>query len=372
MAEPLLVEPDSAFIARVMGSGGDCLKKCFQCANCIAVCELSKDKCDFPRKPMLEAQWGLKEKVLAEPGIWLCHDCGDCTANCPRGAKPNDVMDALRAEAIRHYAFPKFMGKVVSDPKFLPLLIVLPFFILRILTLVFSSEGFARPFIFAQLFPEKVLEPLFFAVAGIVTLSLAVGLARYVKALRAAGVEGSVLAGLGPALVEIMTHRKFAQCVTNHRRYWGHLLTLYGFAGLALTGTAVGIATLFGMLHTPLPLLSPFKLFANLCAAVILTGVALLVIERFRSREKRAATTYFEGFFLLILAGAAATGILSEVLRLAQASELMYLTYFIHLSLVFMLFLYAPYSKFVHFLYRTVTLAIARDGQSIAVRPAGA
>ena len=94
--------------------------------------------------------------------------------------------------------------------------------------------------------------------------------------------------------------------------------------------------------------------------------------EAAESREKRAATTYFEGFFLLILAGAAATGILSEVLRLAQASELMYLTYFIHLSLVFMLFLYAPYSKFVHFLYRTVTLAIARDGQSIAVRPAGA
>ncbi|HET7841762.1 MAG TPA: quinone-interacting membrane-bound oxidoreductase complex subunit QmoC [Terriglobia bacterium] len=369
MAEPLLIEPDRAFIARLMTSGGDCLKKCFQCANCIAVCELSKENCDFPRKPMIEAQWGLKDKVLAEPGIWLCHDCGDCTANCPRGAKPNQVMEALRAEAIRHYAFPKFMGRLVSNPRFLPLLIVLPFLIFRILTVTVSGEGLSRPFIFAQLCPERVLEPLFFTLAGLVTLSLAIGLARYIKALRAAGVEGKILAGLLPALAEIMTHRKFAQCVTNHRRYWGHLLTLFGFSGLALTGTAVGLATLFGILHTPLPLLSPFKLFANLCAAVILAGVVLLVFERFKTKEKRAATTYFESLFLLILAAAAATGILSEILRLAQTPELMYLTYFIHLNLVFMLFLYAPYSKFVHFLYRTVTLAIARDGQTIAARP---
>ena len=88
MAETLLIEPDSAFIQEVLTCGGSELKKCFQCATCSSVCELSGNGANFPRRLMIEAQWGLKEKVLADPAIWLCHNCGDCTVNCPRGAGP--------------------------------------------------------------------------------------------------------------------------------------------------------------------------------------------------------------------------------------------------------------------------------------------
>jgi quinone-modifying oxidoreductase subunit QmoC len=364
MAETLLIEPDSKFIEGVMASGGSDLKKCFQCATCSSVCMLAKEGSVFPRKQMMEAQWGLKEKVLADPAIWLCHDCGDCTANCPRGAKPSDVMGALRKEAVMRYAFPRFAGAMVSNPRYLPLLLLIPFLIFGDIGLAGLGHGLHRPFVFAELFPQNTLEALFFTVAGLVVFSFAVGVARFVKALRASGVDGRILPGLVPSLVEILTHKRFSDCAANRSRYWGHLLAFAGFVGLAMMGTAVGIGTLLGVMHTPLPILGGWKLFANFSASLISIGILILLVERTKSSEKRAETTYFDSFFLLTLAGVVVTGILSEILRLAQSRELMYPVYFAHLILIFTLFLYAPYSKFAHFVYRTVAMAATRGGSS--------
>lgn len=360
MAETLLIEPDSGFIKDLIASGGDDLKKCFQCATCSSVCTLSEDGLSFPRRQMIAAQWGLKERVLRDPGIWLCHDCGDCTANCPRGAKPSDVMGALRKEAVKRYAFPSFAGTLVANPRFLPLLLLIPFLIFGGIGLAEFHGHLTRPFVFAELFPQNLLEPLFFSVAGLVALSFAIGAARFVKALRASGVDGKILPGLVPSFLEILAHKRFSNCVMNKQRKTSHLLVFAGFLGLAGMGTAVGIGTMLDLMHTPLPILGGWKIFANLCAGVILVGIVIMLVERAKSPERRAEVTYFDGFFLFTLAGVAATGILSEVLRLAQSAELMYPVYFVHLILIFSLFLYAPYSKFAHFVYRTVALAAVR------------
>ena len=100
------INPDLQFIKYLKGAGGDTLKKCYQCATCSVVCPLSSDNKPFPRKEMIWAQWGLKDKLVADPDVFLCHQCGDCTAYCPRGAKPGDVLGAIRAYAYTHYGFP--------------------------------------------------------------------------------------------------------------------------------------------------------------------------------------------------------------------------------------------------------------------------
>ena len=66
--------------------------------------------------------------------------------------------------------------------------------------------------------------------------------------------------------------------------------------------------------------------------------------------------------------GVALTGILSELTRLAQLAAGMYPIYFVHLVLIFALFLYAPYSKFAHLAYRTVAVASAGPWRSKVVR----
>lgn len=357
MAEAVVIDPDVTFIDGLMKAGGGDLKKCFQCATCTSVCSLADESRSFPRQQMIKAQWGLKEEVLADPAIWLCHDCGDCTTNCPRGARPSAVMRALRMEAIKRYAFPRFAAKIVSDVAYLPLLLLLPALLFGGVAWVEFRHQLTRPYVFDELFPQRLLEPLFYAVAAWVVIAFTAGISRLVRDLRSSGVDGRIMPGLLRSLKEIAAHERFKKCTEERKRYWGHFLTLFGFLGLALVGTAVGMGTMAGVMHTPLPLLSAWKLFANTCAVAILAGTIILLLPTAPSQGERAKKTYSDNFFLFVLAGVALTGVLSELFRLAQNEALMYSVYFIHLILIFALLLYSPYSKFAHFVYRTVVLA---------------
>ena len=360
MATTLLVQPDRKFLRDIMHGGAADLKKCFQCATCTSVCSLSTESNPFPRKQMIEAQWGMTDRLMTDPAVWLCHNCGDCTTRCPRDARPGQVMGAIRSEVIRRFAFPRFMGDLVHNPRTLPLLFALPILVFYALAVPLHAAG-AQGFEFALMFPQPRLEVLFFTVGALVGFAFVVGVIHFIQALRASGAKGAILPGLVPVLVEIVAHRRFAKCDAEKDRYWGHLLVLYGFGGLALVGTVIGIGTMFGVMHTPLPILNPLKVFANLCALVAFVGAVILVAGRLKNREALTATTYFDWFFLLVLTIAVMTGILSEGLRLAQNQAWMYPVYFVHLTLILALFLYAPYSKFAHFVYRTIALAATWD-----------
>ncbi len=357
MADALLLHPDREFIGDVMrGSGGD-MKKCFQCATCSSVCTLSTEERPFPRKQVLEAQWGMGQQLMGDPAVWLCHNCGDCTLRCPRGSHPAEVMGAIRRAVIQRLAVPRFMGNMIASPATAVLMLALSAMVLlTIAVLPATNAGAAFP-VFAAEFPKTRLEPLFFAVSGLVLLALIASAARFAKALRSAGANGAILPALAPVLIETMTHRRFADCGTGQGRRWGHLFVLTGFLGLAVMGTIVGIGSMIGVMDTPLPTLHPLKIFANLCALVIAAGVALLLWNRLSDGETRASTTFFDWFFLLLLGGAAFTGVVSEALRLLRDQAWMFSVYFLHLTLVLTLFLCTPYSKFVHFLYRTMAMA---------------
>jgi quinone-modifying oxidoreductase subunit QmoC len=359
MAE-LAVQPDVNFIREVTACGGGDLKKCYQCATCSTVCSLSRDDFPFPRKQMIEAQWGLKEKVLSDPAIWLCHNCGDCTEKCPRGARPGDVFGALRQKAIEHFAWPSFMGRLVNTPKALVLLALIPAIIFALQWAV-GPEGpsHGEGIEFANQYPLPLLEMFFFTVAGLVVLSYAVGVTRFVGAIRKNGADGPILKNLVPVISETLAHKNFKDCGPNHPRYVGHMLTMWGFLALAVVGTVVGVGVMAGILHTPLALTSPLKIFVNIASVVILIGSLMLLIERYNDPEKRARSTYFDWFFLVILCAIVLTGFMSQITRLAQ-TPVMYPVYYTHLVLIFMLFFYAPYSKLAHLVYRTVAMAAMR------------
>jgi len=371
MADRQLIEPDMNFVKKLAGFGGDTLKKCFQCATCSVVCNLSPERSPFPRKEMIWASWGLKDRLLTDPDVWLCHQCNDCSTYCPRGAKPGDALAAIRNYSFMHYASPGFLGKALSQGRYLPLLLAFPIvlflFLLGITGHLNIPEG---EIVFKKFVPHTIVDPVFILVSILVFISIVVGVKRFWKGMKD-GVHPSESRNLSlldfvkshviPVLVDVFKHSKFKDCEENRPRYLAHLMIFYGFIALAIVTGIVFIGIYLLGLHEMLPLsqLNPIKLFANLGAIALFIGCTLVISNRLKAEEDKSRSTYLDWVFIIIVYLVAISGILTEVTRLFDVAVLAYPFYFVHLVLVFYLIAYLPFSKFAHFIYRTVALVYA-------------
>jgi heterodisulfide reductase subunit C len=91
------------FIDQVIAEGGEgaAIAACMQCGTCSGGCT-NIDRMDMsPRTLVLMVQRGEWEKVLNSNSLWLCTSCYTCTSRCPRGVRPSDVIEAVKAIAIR-------------------------------------------------------------------------------------------------------------------------------------------------------------------------------------------------------------------------------------------------------------------------------
>ncbi|MDA8164536.1 MAG: quinone-interacting membrane-bound oxidoreductase complex subunit QmoC [Desulfobacteraceae bacterium] len=392
------IEPDLKFIQFLKSSGGDTLKKCYQCATCSVVCPLGSDANPFPRKEMIWAQWGLKEKLVGDVDVMLCHQCGDCTAYCPRGAKPGDVLGAIRAYAYTHFGWPQGLAKFVSDGKNLPLIIGLPALLILAVWYLsggmhvptegpidlghFFGEGIYFGFTKNVLIIDAIFVPAFtFAIIaayrGVANMwrSLSVQLPASSSEFRPS-VKQFAVDFLLPAVKETLAHKRFQQCGANKGRTYGHLPLLLSFiALLAVTGYSFVRKDLVGLInpamHGPIPMSDPFKILANIAAIALIVGIAILWTNRSRMEEEgKASPTYYDWFLIAEIATVGVTGLLTELSRLIGIPVLAYLFYYLHLVSILMLFVYMPYSKFAHMVYRTVAMAFERYRESGFVRPA--
>ncbi len=76
------------------------LKACIQCATCSATCPAVDHMDHTPRRLIAMINAGLKDEVLASNTFWTCASCYACSARCPRGVQPSDLMYALKRYSI--------------------------------------------------------------------------------------------------------------------------------------------------------------------------------------------------------------------------------------------------------------------------------
>ncbi|OQY05064.1 MAG: heterodisulfide reductase [Desulfobacteraceae bacterium 4572_123] len=380
MADRYLIEPDVNFINEIAGLGGEDLKKCFQCATCSVACPISPDNKPFPRKEMIAASWGLKDKLVGNGDIWLCHNCGDCSTLCPRGAKPGDVLAAIRQYAITDYAAPKALGKMVNDPKKLPVLLAIPTVLFIVVGLLLKLLGvnwlnFAPggdEIVHSHFFSSWLVDLMMIPASFWAVAVFGLGLKRFLADIHAnALAEGKTdkesiePVGFVQALIRIiptiLKHDKFNECSENKDRSTAHMMVFFGFIGLFIVTSIFFIVLYVFQIHGPYSQMNPVKWLANIAGVSLVIGSSLMIKNRLAKKDDQVST--YQDWFLIGLALALGlSGMLAEMTRLGGLAGISYFLYFVHLVFVWSLFIYVPFTKLAHIVYRTTAMAYSEYG----------
>ncbi|WP_029893567.1 quinone-interacting membrane-bound oxidoreductase complex subunit QmoC [Desulfohalovibrio reitneri] len=407
MTKPVRIQPDLQFVKDLQEVGGDTLKKCYQCATCSVACPISPAENPYPRKEMVWAQWGLKDRLVNDIDIWLCHNCGTCSDLCPRGAKPGDLLAALRNMAYRKLVEPNIVGEWMSSSRYLPILAGIPAAIWLVIWIIRAGIlGTAFPYfeasdhgwkvvekggevIYGGLFPgDYTIDPIY----GLTALAVAFIFYRGVKKLFASFdiPETFVIGGAEKIswwdatkeviACQIIPHTKWKQCgdtENDEKRFKGHLTLFYAFVALFIVTSAVAVGHWGGKIiewmqvigHTPMPLWHPIKILANVGAIAFLYGITVLTTRRMNQDPSKHGSSFYDWYLLGVIWIVGLTGVGCELLRLANVATLAYPMYYVHLVSVWMLFAYLPWSKLGHLVYRTAALIYARKHGRVSMEP---
>lgn len=354
--------PDIQFKTHLRKISNAPLNECIQCGTCSVVCTLAPDDRPFPRKEMIWAGWGMKEQLIGNPDVWLCHQCGDCSTYCPRDVKPADVLSAVRQLSYGHYARPKFLGKLLGSPKGLPIAILIPVIVITTILLLAGTltipEG---PVDYSKFFPHSWLNSSFSTLTFIIIGFTIGGLLKFWKDMRnkfpVEEYRMGFIAGIFGVIGELITHKNFGSCEEQKPRKLAHLLVFYGFILLFLMTIYAMYAVVMDIY--PLSFSNPFKILGNVASLMLISGLIIMIVNRIRYKEKFGNSNYSDWLFLISMLILTISGVLVEMGRFLDW-QIAYHIYFLHLCTVWFMIIYLPYIKFGHILYRTTAMVFAR------------
>ncbi|MGA2068106.1 MAG: 4Fe-4S dicluster domain-containing protein [Thermoguttaceae bacterium] len=351
------------------------LQACLQCGTCTANCSLVGENSQFPRRQMNLFQLGQHERLLDDPAVWHCYNCGDCSTQCPSGAKPGRLMGAIRQMAVEHFAFPGFVARSVNRPqRWWLMFVAAAVFVLGVIALGGAFRPAADQVHYASMLPHLPLNVFFSALSGLAITALAIGASRAWRTYQGEPLwqasPGMFLRALGTVIVDVLAHRRFSDCAESRPRSYAHLGMFYGFLGLAgLAGAAALLIATGG--QYPFPALHPLKIAGNAAAGLMILGTAYFVYERWAATVRGEPSTYFDWLLLVNLLLAGITGVLCEMFRYLNVPLLAYPAYFLHLVLVCVLLVSLPYSKLAHVCYRTLALTSRQYDALLAAEASG-
>ncbi len=367
-----------------------------QCGTCSAACANSPADNPFPRKEMAWAAWGLKDRLLTDPDVWLCYQCNDCSTRCPRGAKPGDVLAAVRQECVSHYSGPRLLGKLVNQPRYIPVLLAIPVVLLGLLVrfreAIQGALGIPPPtgetivYSYSSMFPHWLLNGFFIFFFVLVLIAAVTGVRRFWRALKSSHPSAVVnppaqgmAASLFATLKRILTHDDFAICTRSRSRFLSHLGVFFGFLDLSVVTLWVITSGFNPLIRSdfvyPFGFWSPWKILANLGGAALLLGCLLMIGDRIRDSERTdvGLGTYNDWAFLITLLLVTVSGFFTELLHYLRLEPHRHVIYFVHLVLVFVLLVNLPFSKFAHIIFRATALVFTEMiGRKRAATPPAA
>lgn len=380
---------DPQFLADLRDYGALNIESCFNCGNCTAVCPLSSDVDNFPRRMIRYGQLGMREKLLGSKELWMCYSCGECTETCPRQADPGEFMAAARRYAIAKYEPLGLAKRLYTSSIFNVFFLVLMTVLLGIFAYSFHgpmANGQLRLFDFIS---SNAIHDIGIAAGIFVIFLLAAGAVNMMVRIGKSAMfpEGSRLNWLSAFLEtigEIFLHQRYRVDCGAHekiqqwylRKWFIHASMMWGFTGLFLTTALDYLLELTGVKPTGtwVPIWYPVRLLGTLAGILFVYGVTVSIIRRLlKADESSAKSTPSDWSFLILLWLAAMTGFALEVaIYLPQPHSWSYWMLPAHLVFVAELLILIPFTKFAHVVYRPTALYIHALKPIRQSEPAGA
>jgi citrate/tricarballylate utilization protein len=340
---------------------------CNACRYCEGLCPV------FPALELRKAFTPDDIRYLAN----LCHDCRACEQACmfvaPHefGISFPKIMSEVRMESYEHWSWPRFLAKSFSNtPK--GVLVGVGTSIIVCVAAFFTiprDRLFAvhtEPGSFYQIVPYlAMIVPAIFLVFYGAAIWLQGSIQFWSNGERDPLMQkpkgiGLVMSALFDAVTARYLGGGGGGCAyptprpTQVRRVF-HEMVVFGFL---FDFISTNLAFLYqDFLHDPPPygLTSLPVLFGTVGGIMLVIGVSGLIYLKMKSDRGQAADNAYslDYAFLIFLGLAAATGLLTLVLRSTAAMGTILI---LHLATVAGLFITAPYGKFVHFVYRILAI----------------
>jgi nitrate reductase gamma subunit len=369
--KPRLIEPDIELVKELAHYGADTFSKCYQCATCSVSCSLSPDENPFPRKEMLWAKWGLKERLLEDVDIWTCYYCGSCSTHCPRKAEPGETMMALRRYLTSQYDWTGISRllytsrlREISAVVGMGLLVV----VLFALSGAFSAERMPSESVSVNTFiPVGWVHTFDLVMAAVLTFFLLTNTARMWRFVMR-GVNAPLSAyvtGLKTFVVAAVTQKRWRDCEQeeSNSHWFKHFIFVPAYV-------AMFTLVMFFLEHLQVDT-SEFTWVSILgygIAGILLYVSGDAILSRLRKTDEIHKHSHdSDWMFLILLFFTSLTGIMMHFFRIADWAHPTYYMYVIHMAFVVpLLVLEVPFMKWAHLMYRPLALYLKEVKESAA------
>ena len=381
---------DPHFLSDLKKYGTVNIESCFNCGNCTAVCPLSTENDNFPRRMIRYAQLGMQEKLLSSKELWSCYYCGECTSTCPRQADPGEFMASARRYAIAKYdrlglARWLYTSTMFSVSFMIVLAVALGLFI-------YSFHG-PMPGDTLRLFeyiPYEIIHNFgiaagivvgIVAIAGIASMVARVGKGTVFPNVTGIDWMGTLWKTLGVEVLGQNRYRRDCEAYAGDQPWYSqkwfiHATMLWGFLGLFLATALDYLLDLLGLKPTGtwVPIWYLTRLLGTLAGLLFVYGTSFAIIKRLRKADEGSKhSTPSDWAFLILLWLGGVTGFVLEIaIYLPQPHAWSYAMLLVHLVVVGELLILLPFTKFAHAIFRTVALFVYAVKPLPQTEPAGA
>ncbi len=352
---------DPRLIDEIKRLGAADLEACYSCGNCSAMCPLCDGEVSFPRKMIRYSMLGLGDRLLSSAEPWLCYYCGECSDTCPREADPGALMMALRRYTIRRYSIGRVADLFYSAFSSGVAWVVLSLIAIVAILVFHDPRMNLEEVEFLSFISLERIHDAGIAIVSFISAAFLANIFIMARAIRKGlpdrdlGLK-SLVRSSAPMLKEAALQERFGTCEGNTWRRLAHLALSWGFMGMFLaTLIVMGI----DYEYLPFPRWLPFTI-GSVSGVATLAGAAYYIYLRLSKKTAYGKYSHQSDWsFLVLLVLSVVTGYVMVAFRLAGMPMAAYVSFAVHLVVVFNFLVSLPFTKFAHVVYRPLALWLA-------------